>query len=165
MRTVSDRGSHSASGFDELERVRKKYGTAPWFSAIRGEFSGDLLRTPLPDLRRIGRARYDNVELIWDYDAMPPLRALKVPQLWVLAGADREAPPEIPRERLGQLKREGKPIGVYVFPDTDHGIVEFETMPDGSRRVTRYADGFFRLLGDWIKGEAKGPYGRAAALD
>jgi hypothetical protein len=111
----------------------------------------------------VGRARYDNLELIWDYDAMPPLRGLKVPQLWVLAGADREAPPEIPLKRLASLKAEGKPIDVYLFPDTDHGIAEFTQAPDGTRTVTRIADGYFRLLADWIKGEARGPYGRGEA--
>jgi pimeloyl-ACP methyl ester carboxylesterase len=119
------------------------------------------LRTPEAELKRVGRARYDNLELIWDYDAMPPLQALNIPQLWVLAGADREAPPEIPRQRLSQLKAQGKPIDLFVFPDTDHGIFEFEQAADGSRRMTRVADGYFRLVADWIRGGVKGPYGRA----
>ena len=75
-------------------------------------------------------------------------------------GADREAPPEIPLQRLAALKAEGKPIDVYVFPDTDHGIAEFTQAADGSRTVTRIADGYFRLLADWIKGATRGPYGR-----
>jgi pimeloyl-ACP methyl ester carboxylesterase len=55
------------------------------------QYSGDMLRMSDADLRRIGRARFDNLELIWDYDAEAALRRLKVPLLWVLAEQDRRA--------------------------------------------------------------------------
>jgi dienelactone hydrolase len=89
---------------------------------------------------------------------------VNVPVLWVLAEQDREAPIETTRAALAQLQKAGKPIDVYLFPDTDHGMVEFVTNPDGSRKVTRITDGYLRLLGDWIKGRATGPYGRAQKL-
>ena len=59
------------------------------------------------ELRRLGRARFDNVELIWDYDSVAALRRVNVPVLWVLAGEDREAPIETTRGALLQLKKEG----------------------------------------------------------
>ena len=59
------------------------------------------------------------------------------------------------------LPSEGRDVDVYLFPDTDHGMIEFTTEPDGTRRITRITDGYFRLLGDWIKGSLHGQYGRA----
>ena len=63
------------------------------------------------------------------------------------------------------LMRAGKPIDVYLFPDTDHGMVEFITNADGSRTVTRITEGYLRLVGDWIHGRVAGAYGRGQKLD
>jgi hypothetical protein len=51
-----------------------------------------------------------------------------------------------------------------MFPDTDHGMFEYEALPDGSRRVTRITDGYLRLLADWIRGTPQGAYGRGVRL-
>jgi pimeloyl-ACP methyl ester carboxylesterase len=151
-------------GYEDLDRVRRELAQQPWSQKIRGEYSGEILRMTDDDLRRLGRARFDNVELIWDYDAVAALKRVNVPILWILAGEDREAPIETTRGALQQLKKAGKPIDVYVFPDTDHGMVEFVANADGSRSMTRITDGYLRLLGDWIKGKAAGTYGRAQKL-
>jgi len=119
---------------------------------------------PNDELRRVGRARFDNLELIWDYDAVAALKKLDTSLLWVLAGEDREAPIETTRGALLGLAKQGKPVDVYLFPDTDHGMFEFTTNADGSRDVTRITDGYLKLLGDWIKGRASGAYGRAEKL-
>lgn len=156
--------SNFTEGFDTLSQLREEFAGEPWFDALRGEYSGDLLRTGDGDLRRVGRARFDNLELIWDYDAIAALRRLDAPLLWVLAEKDREAPIEDTRRALMALQAEGKPIDLYLFPDTDHGMVEFEAMPDGSRRVTRITDGYLRLLADWIRGDVRGSYGRGVLL-
>ena len=82
-----------------------------------------MLRMSNAELRRIGRARFDNLELIWDYDAVAALRRLRTPLLWVLAGEDREAPIETTRAALAELRAAGQPIDVYLFPGTDHGMI------------------------------------------
>ena len=123
-----------------------------------------MLRTSDAELRRIGRARFDNLELIWDYDAAAVLNRLNVPLLWVLAEKDREAPIERTRELLSSLATRGKPIEIWVFPDTDHGMFEFTTGQDGARRATRITDGYLRLLGDWVRGRASGRYGAGVRL-
>jgi len=153
--------SHFTSGFEQFQALKQEYASRPWFSRINGEYSGAMMRESDADLRRIGQAEFDNVELIWNYDAMATLRRLKAPLLWVIAEKDREAPPELTLERLAALRKQGADISVYSFPDTDHGIYEFVQAADGSRTVTRVSDGYFRLLGDWIKGQVGGPYGRA----
>lgn len=157
--------SHFTSGFEDLERLRRELAGQPWLAKIHGEYSGDMLRMSDADLRRIGRARFDNLELIWDYDATAVLRRLKAPLLWVLAAEDREAPIAQTRAALKQLIAAGRPVEAYVFPDTDHGMMEFTTNPDGSRTITRVTDGYLRLLGDWIRRDLHPPYGRGRKLD
>lgn len=151
-------------GFDRLDALRARYGKEPWWQDLRGEFTGELLKYPEFALRVIGPIRDKGTS--WNYDPTPILRGLHAPQLWVLAGADVEAPPEETRKRLLALAAEGRPITTVEFPNTDHGILEFETGADGKRIETRIADGYFRLLVDWIKtGQHDGaPYGNAQIL-
>lgn len=156
--------SNFTHGYDALDAVRREMAGQPWATKIEGEHSGAIARMPNDELRRIGRARFDNLELIWDYDAVKPLRKLDAPLLWVLAGEDREAPIETTRDALLGLAKEGKAFDIYLFPDTDHGMFEFTTRSDGSRSITRIADGYLKLLGDWIKGHSSGNYGRAEKL-
>ncbi|WP_182912077.1 alpha/beta hydrolase family protein [Sphingomonas cavernae] len=156
--------SHFTSGFDQLAAVKARYGAQPWFTAITGEFTGALLASDEPTLRREGPAKYDNLDLDWRYDAIGHLRRVRAPQLWIVAGEDREAPPIVTIERLQALRREGKPISIVRFPRTDHGMYEFEQAADGTRRDTRITDGYFRLLADWIKRETHSPYGTAEML-
>ena len=153
--------SRFTEGFEQLAEVRKLYGAKPWFNQIEGEFTGAVLRETEADLRRIGSALFDNLELIWNYDSQPTIARLKVPQLWVLAEADREAPHEATLAALQQLRSEGSDLTIYSFPATDHGMVEFTEAADGARSYTRITDGYFRLLADWIKGSEKGSYDRA----
>lgn len=157
--------SHFMSGFDQLANVRRAIGRVEWARQIDGEYSGDMLRMSDADLRRIGRARFDNLGLIWDYNASAVLARLKVPVLWVLAGEDREAPIEKTRGILAALIAARRPVDAWIFPDTDHGIFEFRTNADGSRTPTRIANGYLQLLADWIKGDVRGAYGRAGRLN
>ncbi len=156
--------SNFTEGYDVLDAVRREMAGLPWTARIEGEHSGAIARMSNDELRRVGRARFDNLELIWDYDAVAALRKLDAPLLWVLAGEDREAPIETTRGALLGLAREGKPVDVYLFPGTDHGMFEYATAADGRRRATRITDGYLKLLGDWIKGRTGGAYGRAERL-
>ncbi|MGH6651881.1 MAG: alpha/beta hydrolase family protein [Sphingopyxis sp.] len=156
--------SNFKDGYDALGSVRSEMAGQPWAAKIEGEYSGAMARMTDDELHRVGRARFDNLELIWDYDAVAALRKLETPLLWVLAGEDREAPIETTRAALMGLKAAGKPVDVYLFPNTDHGMFEFTTAADGERSVTRITDGYLKLLGDWVKGDVRGPYGRAEHL-
>jgi uncharacterized protein len=157
--------SHFSDGFEALARVRDELKDKPWAQTIQGEYSGDMLRASDADLRRVGRALFDNLGLIWDYDAVAVLKRLDLPLLWVLAEDDREAPIDTSRRALSALVDAGEPIDVYLFPDTDHGMFEYIQQPDGSRRVTRITDGYLALLSDWIKGDIGERYGRGTRLD
>jgi pimeloyl-ACP methyl ester carboxylesterase len=153
--------SHFASGFDQFQALKARYSGRPWYRRINGEYTGAMIRESDSDLRRVGQPLFDNVELIWNYDAQATMARLKAPLLWVIAENDREAPPELTLERLTSLRKGGADIIVYSFPDTDHGIYEFVQSAEGNRTVTRISDGYFRLVSDWIKGKVTGPYGKA----
>lgn len=153
--------SHFTAGFDRLEAIKRLYGGEPWFGAFEGEYSGPMLREPPETLRASGRDRYDNLDIIWKYDAYGTLKALTIPQLWMMAVNDIEAPSAHSIAQLRQLRRAGKPIDLAVFPDVDHGIREYQVEPDGTRKGTRFAAGYFPLIADWMKGTLKPSYGRA----
>ena len=153
--------SHFTGGFEQFEQLKQRYSARPWLRQIKGEYTGDMLAEGDSNLRRVGRAVFDNLELIWDYDAPGAIRRVKVPILWIVAEKDREAPPELTLGRLSELRDRGVTLDIYSFPDTDHGMHEFTEAADGTRTITRVTDGYFRLLTDWIKGTANGSYGRA----
>lgn len=155
---------HFKTGYERLAAVKARYAGQPWFARIKGEFTGDILTMDEATLRREGAAKFDDVELDWRYDAMGWMRKVTVPQLWVIAARDREAPPQATVDRLQTLRREGKDIAVVRFPDTDHGMVEFNQAADGTRTPTRVTAGYFRLIGDWIHGRRNPPYGRGEFL-
>lgn len=156
--------AHFRAGYETLALAKARFAGEPWFAKIKGEFTGDVLRTPEAELRATGAAKYDNLDIDWGYDAVGELRKVRAPQLWVLAGADREAPSAETLARLGAARASGRSIRIVRFADTDHGIMQFKINPDGSRTMTRVADGYFRLVADWIKGRWFPPYGRAQVI-
>jgi pimeloyl-ACP methyl ester carboxylesterase len=163
--TAEVMASHFTAGYDNLAQAKRRFAAEPWLGQIEGEFTGEVLRADEATLRATGRQTLDNLDILWRYDAEAALRALPMPQLWVMAGDDSAAPGGLSRERLAGLKRAGRPIEVYVFPHTDHGIYEYVQAPDGTRKITRMADGYLRLLGDWIKQDMHPPYGTSVRKD
>ena len=155
--------SHFADGLQDLQRLRKEVGREAWFNSITGEYSGAMLRMNDADLRRLGPALFDNLELIWNYDSAAALKNLKRPLLWVIAQNDREAPIQRTLQKLTQLKHDNPALQTYLFPNTDHGMYEYNELPDGSRKHTRVTDGYFSLVAGWILQNDK-PYAGQATL-
>ena len=133
---------HFTGGFDQLANAKRRYGSKPWFGRIKGEFTGAMLMESEADLKRVGGALFDNLDLIWDYDSLSVMRRVKTPQLWVLAEADREAPHEISLGRLQQIRNTGGNVAIFSFPDTDHGMLEYTQAPDGTRTYHRVTEGY-----------------------
>ena len=155
--------SHGAVGFDGLEAVRAKYRAQPWFADIRGEFTGLLLNTPNDQI--VAMAPVLDVGTSWDYDPLPVLSRLDAPMLWIQAEDDTGAPPEATRRRLIDLAGLGRPITLLEYPDTDHGIVRFETADDGRRTSIGYAPGYYQAVLDWARtGRLDGAYGDGRLL-
>jgi len=151
-------------GYAQLDAVKKKYSGEPWFGHVHGNFSFYLLETPEEVVREQGPLLLAGVPA--QYDPMPVLRNLDVPQLWILGEQDTDAPIGETERRLSRLRSQGRPITVATYPDADHGIYEFETDDDGKRVSTRNPEGYFRMMRDFIiDGRLKSEYGTARFVD
>jgi pimeloyl-ACP methyl ester carboxylesterase len=156
--------SNFRSGYDKLDALKRKYGKEPWFRHVHGDVTWLLLEWPAEKLKQEGPVLFANVPV--QYDPMPVLRNLDMPQLWILGGEDADAPSAETIKRLRGLQRAGKPIALAVFPHAEHGIYEFETRPDGTRVDTRNPDGYFAMMRDFIlSGKLRGSYGNAVLYD
>lgn len=136
-------------GYDRLDAVCARYANELWFKYIHGDITFALLQMSQDQLRKRGPELLPHVPA--QYDPMPVLRNLNVPQLWILAADDTDAPSAETVHRLRALAAEGKPIVTAVFPHTDHGIYEYETKADGTRMSTRHPDGYFAMMLDFIR--------------
>jgi len=138
--------SRFIEGLDELAQAQSKYGSEPWFRDLGGDITATLMLTPpegLPQLKAAFDFPYD-----LGYDPLPAARTLSIPQLWLLAGSDTEAPHESTLALLQGLQREGKPINVILFPQADHGIIAVD--PVSHKLADRTAPGYFERLASWI---------------
>ena len=155
--------SKGAVGFEGLEAVRARYRAEPWFADIKGEFTGLLLNAPNEQI--IAMAPQLENGPSWDYDPLPVLRGLDSPMLWIQAQDDTGAPPDATRARLIDLSAQGRPITLLEYPATDHGIVRYETAPDGRRTSLGYAPGYYQAVLDWARtGRLDGEYGDGRLL-
>lgn len=134
-------------GFDQLDAVRAKYQKEPWYPKVQGEFTGDFLAYPNWALRLLGPIV--DVGTSWEYDPVPALKAYEKPHLWVLAGRDSSAPSANTLRILREVQASRPNLDIVMFPTADHGIIEFEEK-DGERLETRFSEGYFKLVADWI---------------
>jgi len=152
--------SRFAEGEEAFETAKRTYRDEPWYGDVRGEYTGDLLSYPVWMIR-FAYNNFLDQGTSWDHDPMPVIRSVDVPVLWVLAEDDTEGPSLQTRDTILTLQSQGRDIDMAIFPDTEHGLVEY-TVEDGERRSTRYAERYFQLLADWAQGETfAGSYGRA----
>jgi pimeloyl-ACP methyl ester carboxylesterase len=150
-------------GFDRLAALHARYGSEPWFKHVHGDISFFLLENPEAVVRDKGPLLLAGIPA--DYDPMPVLRNLDVPQLWILGGDDTDAPSAETVRRLRELIGRGKPITLAVFPHAVHGIYEYETTPTGERVSTRNSDGYFAMMRDFIRdGRIGDHYGKARSF-
>ncbi len=155
--------TNGGAGFQDLDAARNRYRTEPWFSDIEGDFTGLLLNMPNETITAM-LPKFD-VGTSWTYDPLPVLSTLNAPVLWILAADDSRAPPEATRSRLIDLSAEGRSITVLEYPQTDHGIVHFETSADGIRTSLGAAPGYYQAVLDWARtGRLEGSYGEGRLL-
>jgi uncharacterized protein len=155
--------SHFTEGFAELEAMRAKYRSAPWYKDLHGNYTYLLLPYSERQLRELG-----GTELSWTrstpfyYDPMPTLRAGTLPQLWILGGEDYEAPSAETRRRIKAFIAADHPFTLAYYPNAEHGMTLFDVNADGTRISTRYAPGYFKLIRDFARdGQLTGAYGDA----
>lgn len=148
-------------GLDELADFQNKFGKEAWFSFVKGGYTGVYLSMSVDDLRKNGVPQLDKLGVDWSQNPMQVLKKVDVPHMWALADEDRQAPIALTVERLSNLRKQGQDISMYVFPDTDHGMWNYEQAADFSRKHTRITPGFYDLMADWAKGKLGGKYGKA----
>jgi uncharacterized protein len=136
-------------GFERFDAVRAKYRNEPWYKDLHGNYTHFILPYTGGDLREKGKDFAFGTP--FRYDPMPTLRAVKASQLWILGEDDLEAPSVETSRRIKTLIAEGKPITLAVYPGAEHGMTEYETMPDGARVSTRYSTGYFAMMRDFAR--------------
>ena len=148
-------------GFPKLDEMRSKYGAAPWYKDVHGDYAFFVLQHADDAELRALAPEFD-WHTPFHYDPMPALRADKSPQLWILGGEDYEAPSAETSRRIKSLIGDGLAFTLAYYPRAEHGITLFETAADGSRVSTRYAPGYFRMIRDFARdGRLRGAYGDA----
>jgi uncharacterized protein len=148
-------------GFRKLDEMRARYGGAPWYKDVHGDYAFFVLQQESDAKLRALAPQFD-WHTPFHYDPMPALRADKVPQLWILGGEDYEAPSAETSRRIKSLVADGLPFTLAYYPGAEHGMTLFETGADGSRISTRYAPGYFRMIRDFARdGTLHGSYGDA----
>lgn len=150
-----------AHGYRNLDVLRARCHSAPWYKYVRGDYTWLLLSRSDAQLRALGR-KVNAWHIPFHYDPMPVLMADTVPQLWMLGGQDFEAPSAVTSLRIKSLISECKPFTLARYPHASHGIMLFDTRADGKRVYTRYAPGYFAMMRDYIlKGHLAPAYGDA----
>jgi uncharacterized protein len=136
-------------GFERFDAVRAKYRNESWYKDLHGNYTHFILPYTGGDLREKGKDFAFGTP--FRYDPMPTLRAVKASQLWILGEDDLEAPSVETSRRIKTLIAEGKPITLAVYSGAEHGMTEYETMPDGARVSTRYSTGYFAMMRDFAR--------------
>jgi len=150
--------SNFQNGYEALDAVLAKYAGEPWLPYLRGNITQVILKQPREWLRTEGPKMFAGG--LPHYDPMPVLRRLDVPQLWILAADDIDAPVGETVQRLQSLMRDRRPIKLVVYPRTEHGLYEYEVDAAGERQSLRQPATYLPLMSDFIR---KGRIGRRYA--
>jgi uncharacterized protein len=144
------------SGYQELAALQETFRGEPWLPYVRGNVTRLMIEMPEATLRKVGPTAFNGIRP--DYDPMPVLKKLAVPQLWILGGQDIDAPYAETFRRLRKLQADGKPISIAVYPHVEHGLYAFEEV-GGQRLSTRQPASLLALLKDFARtGRVKKAY-------
>jgi uncharacterized protein len=148
-------------GYAKFDALRRKYKAEPWYQDVHGDFLFFVL--PLEKAQIIDELTKNfNFHTPFRYEPMPALRASTTPQLWILGSDDLEAPSAETARRIQSLIAAGKDYTLAIYPGAEHGITEYELLPDGTRVSTRYAPDYFAMMRDFIRdGRIGDHYGKA----
>jgi pimeloyl-ACP methyl ester carboxylesterase len=155
--------SSFTKGFENFDAVRAKYRNERWYKDVHGNYTHFILPYTAAEIREKGKDFIFGTP--FRYDPMPTLRAVEVPQLWILGEDDLEAPSAETSGRIKVLIAEGKPITLALFPHAEHGMTEYEVASNGERVSTRYAPGYFTMMRDFARnGQLSEAYGSSVIV-
>ena len=139
--------SNLEDGLEELDEFKRQHAEAPWLAAIQPRsYTGVMLPFSASDLRAMGPAAAQG--LSFAYDPRPVIESIAPRQLWLLAGADRQAPNAATQRILREIQQSRPDLSVVVFPRADHGLVETVETRDGP--AVAYAPAVFDVVAAWI---------------
>ena len=93
-----------SKGFERFDAVRAKYRNEPWYKDLHGNYTHFILPYTAAELREQRKQFKDSLPgTPFRYDPMPTLRAVDVPQLWILGEDDLEAPSAETSRRIKTL--------------------------------------------------------------
>jgi uncharacterized protein len=154
--------THFQEGMDELQQLKAQYAHEPWLKDVQGDFTGPFLDADDAQLAKLREAFAMDISMY--YDPKPVLNQVKAPMLWVLGGKDEEAPSDTTLAFLKELQPQSPQLDIAVFPNADHGIIEFEEI-NGERRSSRIAEGYHDLIVQWMLTRSlRGKFGTAVLL-
>ena len=151
-------------GYEAFNALRQKYKSESWYKDVHGDFIFFIM--PLDQKQIIDAITQEfNFNIPFRYEPMPTLRASNTPQLWVLGSDDLEAPSAETAKRIQSLIARDKDYTLAVYPGAEHGMTEYELNARGERVSTRFAQGYFQMMADFIRGGRIGEhYGNAQII-
>lgn len=134
--------------FAALDAFKAKNAGAPWLKAIQPRsYTGLFLMFSTAQIKAAGPAMAQGLR--FDYDPRPVIETIAPRQLWLLAGADTQAPNAQTQTILREIQTKRDDLSVVVFAKADHGMIEATQTAKGPAMA--YATGLFDLTADWIK--------------
>jgi len=151
-------------GYEEFNALRRKYESESWYKDVHGDFVFFIMPLDQQQIIDAMTKEFNFVEVRtpFRYEPMPALRASTTPQLWVLGGDDLESPSAETAKRIKSLIAQDKDYTLAVYPGAEHGMTEYELNANGERVSTRFAQGYFQMMADFIRDGRTGEhYGKA----
>jgi hypothetical protein len=134
-------------GFADLDAFKAQHAGAAWLKAIQPRsYTGLFVAFSTADIKAIGPAAAQGLD--FTYDPRPVIAAIKPRQLWLLGGADTQAPNAGTQRILRELQKQRTDVSVVVFPKAEHGLVQ---PADATGPAMAYAPQLFDVTADWIK--------------
>ncbi|MDB5439144.1 MAG: alpha/beta hydrolase [Caulobacteraceae bacterium] len=135
-------------GYAELEAFKARHNGEAWLTSIQPRsYTGLFLVMTTEQIKTEGPAAAQG--LSFTYEPLSVVKTIKSRQLWLLGGSDRQAPSLATQSILRQVQANRTDLGVVVFPQADHGLIERTRSPNGVS-VT-YSAGLFDIAAAWIK--------------
>jgi len=140
LRSRIDRYYRTGRGREALlADIRRVEGT-DWFAAA------DWYLPPASEVYMHGSDEWRTHMTFLDFDALPLLRALDLPMLFVHGELDRSYPAALSADRLAELTMDGtRDVSIIMYEGADHEIL--------TRRAPwpRYADGYVEHIVQWVQ--------------